>query len=364
MGNNQSSPLETQDEYYPGGSEQYAIDQQKKIDDERERQRAEEERQRAEQDRLRQEEEARRKREAEEEERKRAAAAAEEAERIKANTPFQKPTPPTLALTNKRSNQCQRCDIVIPPGLSSSTVILSRHIISGRPKGYPNIKKPPSAGKYSGSNWAKAYMDNFLVPEFLEADIHDYLSSVSKGTVKSIFGIYVPIYVDNNIRVDFGAKDLPIGLDLLLINLNEPDKNKWKGIPKWKCAFPDKKFPEVLVDGRPETDEIKTFGDGIKLYEEQMAEYTINVSKRNNPEMETVLWNPSETKGENGAVAINYKTHGALTKVFLKPTIPFSITYGTAIDADKAARKAEEAEKKQREEAKKKKEEDKKKDKK
>ena len=45
-------------------------------------------------------------------------------------------------------------------------------------------------------------------------------------------------------------------------------------------------------------------------------------------EESVIMWNPSETKGENGAVAINYKTHGALTKLFLKPTIPFMITYG------------------------------------
>jgi hypothetical protein len=74
-----------------------------------------------------------------------------------------------------------------------------------------------------------------------------------------------------------------------------------------------------------------------------------------------VLWNPSEKSGSKGAVAINYKTHGALTKVFLKPTIPFSITYGIGVDEEKAARNKANLEKKQREEAKKKKEEEKKK---
>ena len=42
--------------------------------------------------------------------------------------PFQKPTAPVQSLTNKTSNKCERCDIVIPTGLSSSTVILSRNV--------------------------------------------------------------------------------------------------------------------------------------------------------------------------------------------------------------------------------------------
>lgn len=355
MGGGPSQPAQISDEE----NERIHAEFQANLERE-ERQRAEEERQRAEQDRLRQEEEARRKRAAEEEQRKRAE---EEAARIKANTPFQKPTPPTLALTNKRSNQCQRCDIVIPPGLSSSTVILSRHIISGRPKAYPTPKEPPP-GKYKDTLWEKPYLNNFLVPTFLQYDERDmWGSEVLNPTIRDNMASIVPSYRGFDISgiywMDLAWGNQPVKREDG--KLVDRDRSEWKSIPKFKCAFPDKKFPEVWVDGRPETDEIKTFGEAMKLLEEQYAELTTNISKRNNPEMETVLWNPSETKGENGAVAINYKTHGALTKVFLKPTIPFSITYGTAIDVDKAARKAEEAEKKQREEAKKKKEEDKKK---
>jgi len=40
------------------------------------------------------------------------------------------------------------------------------------------------------------------------------------------------------------------------------------------------------------------------------------------------MWNPSDspTDGE-GAIALNYETHGALTKLYLKPTLPFNLTF-------------------------------------
>jgi hypothetical protein len=310
MGGGPSQPAQISDEE----NERIHAEFQANLERE-ERQRAEAERQRAEEDRLLQEFQAKLKRAEEEEQRK---LAAEEAARIKANTPFQKPTPPTLALTNKLSNQCQRCDIVIPPGLSSSSVILSRNILSNQPL-IIIPPKPIEPGWYRGTRWEKRYVLNFMVPENLN-DMR-----INEATGISYF------------------KDVPT---------------------KYACAFPNKKFPEVWVDGRPSIDLFYVENEenpATKIYNEQEIELAKNKQKIENPELRTVLWNPSETKGENGAVAINYKTHGALTKVFLKPTIPFSITYGTAIDVDKAARKAEEAKKKQREEAKKKAEEDKKK---
>jgi hypothetical protein len=126
--------------------------------------------------------------------------------------------------------------------------------------------------------------------------------------------------------VDYNPYPLGPG-DLAISDLKEPDKTKWRLIPKFKCAFPKKKFPEVWVNGRPATNEPKTVADAIKLLEEQYEEYNENLAKINNPEQETVLWNPSDKIGENSAVAINYKSHGGLTKVFLKPTIPFQIGY-------------------------------------
>lgn len=40
------------------------------------------------------------------------------------------------------------------------------------------------------------------------------------------------------------------------------------------------------------------------------------------------IWNPSDERTEPlGSYAINYNNHGALTKLFMRPTLPFSINY-------------------------------------
>jgi len=40
------------------------------------------------------------------------------------------------------------------------------------------------------------------------------------------------------------------------------------------------------------------------------------------------MWNPSDDRTDPlGSYAINYKNYGALTKLFLKPTLPFSVNY-------------------------------------
>jgi len=40
------------------------------------------------------------------------------------------------------------------------------------------------------------------------------------------------------------------------------------------------------------------------------------------------MWNPSDNPSDiEGAIALNYETHGALTKLYLKPTLPFNLTF-------------------------------------
>jgi hypothetical protein len=358
MGGGQSSSSPCED--YPGGCYQYEIDQQRKIDEE-ERARAEEAARKAEEDRKRQEEENRRieaarlKREAEARKR-----AEEEAAYIKANTPFQKPAAPTLALTHKLSRPCLNCDIVIPPGLSSSTVILSRNILAKRPIIIPPPKEIPP-GKYAGTVWEKPYTLNFLVPVELEADIKPYLPDLTSGNIRPNLASFVPL-VHGGRLPEIEYSNWPLSPDLIGLTdgRSEPDRTKWRLIPKFKCAFPNKKFPEVWVDGRPATNEPRIVADAVKLLDEQYQEYYANIASFNNPKLETILWNPSEKNGDKGAVAVNYKTHGALTKVFLKPTIPFSITYGINADVEKAERKEKERlkKKKEAEDKKKKKEEE------
>jgi hypothetical protein len=220
--------------------------------------------------------------------------------------PFKKPTAPTLSLTNKLSSECVYCDIVIPPGLSSSTVILSRNIIGKQPK-VILAPKPILPGKYAGTKYQKSYVLNYMVPE------NPY--------------------------------------DPLLLFLDNFENESIAPVT-YKCAFPNKKFPEVWVDGRPAialTKKAKEETPAQKIFNEQNLELTKNIDTIKNPDLHVVLWNPSEKNSDKGAVAINYRTHGALTKVFLKPTIPFSITYGINADVEKAERKEKERLKKKKE---------------
>jgi hypothetical protein len=40
------------------------------------------------------------------------------------------------------------------------------------------------------------------------------------------------------------------------------------------------------------------------------------------------MWNPSDNPTDaEGSIALNYETHGALTKLYLKPTLPFNLTF-------------------------------------
>jgi hypothetical protein len=221
----------------------------------------------AEEDRKRQEEENRRR-------------AEEEAARIRANAPFRKPIGPRLSLTNKESGDVNNMTIKIPPGLSSSTVILSRDIIGKVVKGAALKKEPmkAQAGTYTGTVWEPGYTGNLLVPEDPKLSMFDLLTTPRT-------------YVS---------------------------------------AFPDKDYPEVWVKGRPR--QTLTYVEYHGQNAAQIVEREQNIMKFQispNPpgEESVIMWNPSETKGQNGAVAINYKTHGALTKVFMKPTIPFEIRY-------------------------------------
>jgi hypothetical protein len=227
----------------------------------------------AEEDRRRQAEEMRRREE-------------EEAERIRANAPFRKPIGPKLALSLIPNQYVDNMTINIPPGLSSSTVILTRHIINkedvdATPKPPKNPVQQP--GIYAGTTNEAAATLNYLVPE--------------------------------DPKINIGGMG-------------------FTGTTAFISLSPNKDYPEVLVKGRPR--QTLNLTEYAKVIEEQNSEGTANIAKYKAAQLEsqtpkveqkTILWNPSETKGQNGAVAINYKTHGALTKVFLKPTIPFEIRY-------------------------------------
>jgi len=243
----------------------------------KEQEEAEAARKKAEEDRLRQEERKRRRDEA-------------EAKRRKAKEPFIRPPGPPLALSNQTSDstKCkditssdgtikELCKIGIAPGLSSSTVILSRDIIGKRPIKY-TLELPVEDDYDSREEWQK----DLNIP-FISAN-----------------GYVAPS---------------PENID---------------GIFPYECKFPDKKFPDVWLDGIPSGVTTNLgFTKILNRAEEELKRNVARVKDQGSLDEDSrvLMWNPSETNGPEGAVAINYKTHGALTKVFLKPTIPFSISY-------------------------------------
>jgi hypothetical protein len=66
-------------------------------------------------------------------------------------------------------------------------------------------------------------------------------------------------------------------------------------------------------------------------YEQQVEEEKKNLKKWVADSMKyrvVPMWNPSDDPVDKyGSHAINYNNYGSLTKLFLKPTIPFQITY-------------------------------------
>jgi hypothetical protein len=221
----------------------------------------------AEADRKRQEEEKRKRDE-------------EEANRLRTIEDFKKPFPPTLALTNKTSFMTKG-SIEIQAGLSSSTVILSRDILGKTPIAYLQPPGSLNANDVSVEKW-KNY--NFLMPTSGYTNLGDV-----------------------------------IGLaDTVLLAVTS--------------KYPDRDFPDVWVKGKPSGSMTK--GAWYQIFMQQSGELEENMGKfknQNTPyaDKKVLLWNPADKAGNKSAVAINYKTHGALTKVFLKPTIPFTITYNT-----------------------------------
>lgn len=263
MGGNQSSPLETQDEYIPGGSEQYAIDQAAILEAAAEANRQQQERIKA---------------EAAENDRKAQEAFAK---LLAANTDFSRPSGPTLELTVPKSFVCAQCDIIIEKGISSSTVVLSRDILGKidiPKKEYPPSNLPEDA-LVEGDEW-------------LDRGNHNktYYLKAADGTFRSRTKTFSSVY-----SPPFPGSDFPEVL-------SKADVETMAGRVEYNKKYADQSFVE--------------FANKKKIDAENRLE-----KKR------VRMWNPSETKGDNGAVAINYKTHGALTKVYLKNTIPFTVGF-------------------------------------
>jgi hypothetical protein len=201
---------------------------------------------------------------------------------IGSNEEFKKPVSPDLKLTIGTTPACGICTISVQNGISSSSVTLTRNIL-----GKIDIPKK----KYPPSN----------LPEDAQygGDWHDHGNNKHEDYATA-----------------FDGKRYSEG------------KN---GSMLYSPPYPGSDFPEVL--SKADTEQMPGKIEYAKKYAAQSFVENANRKKidaENKLEKTRVrIWNPSETKGYDGSIAINYLHHGALTKLFIVPSIPFSITYNS-----------------------------------
>ena len=183
------------------------------------------------------------------------------------------------------SADCSACDLTVDPTLSSATVILTRNVLGAT--NVPPVAMPPSnlprGAKYGG-------------------DYHDHGNNKHERFVKDMYG--------RNISV---AKD---------------------GSTLYSPPYPGSGFPEVLSSA-----ETVKFPDGTsgqiefaKKWAAQVLEEHTNRQKikaQNALAKKRVyIWNPSDPNWlQGGSHELNWNNHGALTKLYMKPTIPFKVSF-------------------------------------
>ena len=192
---------------------------------------------------------------------------------------FQKGSPPeNMKLTISGSASCPSCRIGIEADFSSSVVILSRDIMG-------KIPAPPP----------KAQSDSWVW--------------------------------DNSVA--FGEDGIPYLVE------TPPERtqrcsNRCNYLVADSSVWGKKRYGHP-VDAKGNTD--LESGDFLTaLFEEDLVAWKSDqrmASKRTQSNKKMVyMWNPSDDpKDPNGSIAVNYNNHGALTKLFLKPTLPFTVTF-------------------------------------
>lgn len=193
---------------------------------------------------------------------------------------FKKGTPPEkVTLTINEAAGCPTCTVRTDGGMTISSVMMTRDIL----------------GKVDGPA-PKAASDNWVWDDF----------------------------------VAFNEKGIPE-----LVESNEEINERCKTSCNYKFANPARigTGPEgrkVAANGVQEQksgDELRT---AFKVDKEAWsANQRANAAKgRKNRQQVVRMWNPSDSPTDgDGAIALNYETHGALTKLYLKPTLPFNLTF-------------------------------------
>jgi len=187
----------------------------------------------------------------------------------------------TLALSVKNSSSCDTCKIILDPTLSSSSVKLTRDIL-----GKMNIPKkeyPPSNLPEDAINTGDWFdWGNNRHEDYATAFDGKRYSAARNGSV-----LYSPPY-------------------------------------------PGSDFPEVLSKA-----DVEQMAGKIEYAKKYAAQSFVENANRKKIDAENKLekkrvriWNPSDNPTDpEGSIALNYNNYGALTKLHIKPTIPFKVEF-------------------------------------
>lgn len=209
-----------------------------------------------------------------------------------ATSKFERPKNSTnLALSVKNSSSCDTCKIILDPTLSSSSVTLTRDILG----------KIPASQKAPSDSWT---WDRFVifqngVPTLFESNADIDLRCGSRCTYKradpSAFG-------QTKIKASGCNEETDVGPDgTVVLRLGSAGANRSNVL----CHFKDDKIAweadQKLASRRSQT----------KSSEKMVR-----------------IWNPSDDPTDpDGSIALNYKNYGALTKLHIKPSIPFKVEF-------------------------------------
>jgi len=179
------------------------------------------------------------------------------------------------------SADCSACDLTVDQTLSSSTVILTRNVLGAT--NVPPIPMPPSnlprGAKYGG-------------------DWYDHGGNRHEDYETDMFGRRISL-----------AKD---------------------GSLLYSPPYPGSSFPEVLSSA--ETVKLNNQLEFAHKWAAQVLEEHKNKQKINAQnalaKKRVYIWNPSEAEWlRGGSHELNWNNHGALTKLYMKPTIPFKVSF-------------------------------------
>jgi hypothetical protein len=205
---------------------------------------------------------------------------------------FERPVNSTsLSLSVKNSSSCDTCKIILDPTLSSSSVTLTRDIL-----GKINASQKAPSDSWT---WDRFVIFENGVPTLFETrqDIEKRCASRCsyKRADPSVFGLtqISASGVSEKVNVA-GDGTMQLALGSAFANWANIDAHFKEDKAKWEA---DQKL-------------------------------TAKRSQTNTSDKMVRIWNPSDDPTDpNGSIALNYNNYGALTKLHIKPSIPFKVEF-------------------------------------